>query len=262
MADRLKAAGYRTALFGKWHLGSADRLHPMRRGFEEFYGFLGGEHSYVTLPIPMRTKRRTRCSTARRPPRRKRTSPTCSPTGPSLTSSGTRRSRSSSISRSTPHIRPCTRPRSTSRASRASRRAAPHLRRHGIRHGRRDREDAEPRCAIRGWKRNPLIFFSDNGGPTMPTTTINGSSNGPLRGSKRQTWEGGIRVAFVIRGKDTSPRASGSPADHSARRAADGTGGAGVATNAVGARRCQSPAVSDGTARARHTTRCIGASAG
>jgi len=47
MADRLKAAGYRTALFGKWHLGSADRLHPMRRGFEEFYGFLGGDHSYV-----------------------------------------------------------------------------------------------------------------------------------------------------------------------------------------------------------------------
>ena len=49
MADRLKAAGYRTALFGKWHLGSADRLHPMRRGFDEFYGFLGGDHSYVNV---------------------------------------------------------------------------------------------------------------------------------------------------------------------------------------------------------------------
>ena len=49
MADRLKAAGYRTALFGKWHLGSADRLHPMRRGFEEFYGFLGADHSYVNV---------------------------------------------------------------------------------------------------------------------------------------------------------------------------------------------------------------------
>ena len=49
MADRLKAAGYRTALFGKWHLGSADRFHPMRRGFEEFYGFLGGGHSYVNV---------------------------------------------------------------------------------------------------------------------------------------------------------------------------------------------------------------------
>jgi len=32
----------------------------------------------------------------------------------------------------------------------------------------------------------------------MPTTTVNGSSNAPLRGSKRQTWEGGIRVPFVI----------------------------------------------------------------
>jgi arylsulfatase A-like enzyme len=49
MADRLKAAGYRTALFGKWHLGSADRLHPMRRGFEEFYGFLGADHSYISV---------------------------------------------------------------------------------------------------------------------------------------------------------------------------------------------------------------------
>ena len=43
-----------------------------------------------------------------------------------------------------------------------------------------------------------VIFLNDNGGPTMPTTTINGSSNGPLRGSKRQTWEGGIRVAFAM----------------------------------------------------------------
>jgi len=30
MADRLKAGGYHTALFGKWHLGSSERLHPMR----------------------------------------------------------------------------------------------------------------------------------------------------------------------------------------------------------------------------------------
>ena len=46
-----------------------------------------------------------------------------------------------------------------------------------------------------------IIFFNDNGGPTMAGTTINGSSNAPLRGSKRQTWEGGIRVAFIIRWK-------------------------------------------------------------
>src|SRR5678815_241769 len=49
MADRLKAAGYRTALFGKWHLGSGDKFHPIARGFDEFFGFLGGQHSYTEV---------------------------------------------------------------------------------------------------------------------------------------------------------------------------------------------------------------------
>src|SRR6185295_3022466 len=44
MADHLKAAGYRTALFGKWHLGFDDKFHPMARGFDEFFGFLAGAH--------------------------------------------------------------------------------------------------------------------------------------------------------------------------------------------------------------------------
>ncbi len=47
MAARLKSAGYRTAVFGKWHLGSADKFHPMDRGFDEFFGFLHGGHSYL-----------------------------------------------------------------------------------------------------------------------------------------------------------------------------------------------------------------------
>src|SRR5271155_4245796 len=46
IADRLKAAGYDTGLVGKWHLGAAPRFHPQRRGFDEFFGFLGGGHSY------------------------------------------------------------------------------------------------------------------------------------------------------------------------------------------------------------------------
>ncbi len=38
----LQRAGYRTGLFGKWHLGTADRFHPTRRGYDEFVGFRDG----------------------------------------------------------------------------------------------------------------------------------------------------------------------------------------------------------------------------
>lgn len=46
LADRLQEVGYKTALVGKWHLGNAPELRPPRRGFQEFFGFLGGSHSY------------------------------------------------------------------------------------------------------------------------------------------------------------------------------------------------------------------------
>ena len=51
IADRLKTAGYRTALFGKWHLGR-EKYHPLQRGFEEFFGFLGGGHTYIGIGGP------------------------------------------------------------------------------------------------------------------------------------------------------------------------------------------------------------------
>jgi len=46
IADRLKATGYTTGIVGKWHLGSRPQFHPLKRGFDEFWGFLGGGHSY------------------------------------------------------------------------------------------------------------------------------------------------------------------------------------------------------------------------
>ena len=42
LGEALKLAGYRTALSGKWHLGSGANTHPYRRGFDEFYGLLDG----------------------------------------------------------------------------------------------------------------------------------------------------------------------------------------------------------------------------
>ena len=38
MAESLSAAGYATALYGKWHLGSHDGRLPNDQGFDEWYG--------------------------------------------------------------------------------------------------------------------------------------------------------------------------------------------------------------------------------
>ncbi|MCL5269254.1 MAG: sulfatase-like hydrolase/transferase, partial [bacterium] len=47
LADILRAAGWRTGLVGKWHLGAYDRrYHPNARGFEETVCFCGGMHDY------------------------------------------------------------------------------------------------------------------------------------------------------------------------------------------------------------------------
>lgn len=42
----LKKAGYVTGAFGKWHLGYDPKNHPHARGFDQFFGFLGGAHPY------------------------------------------------------------------------------------------------------------------------------------------------------------------------------------------------------------------------
>ncbi len=49
LADILQKAGYATGMFGKWHLGTQPQFHPLARGFDEFYGFLAGAHSF--LPV-------------------------------------------------------------------------------------------------------------------------------------------------------------------------------------------------------------------
>lgn len=38
----LQQRGYRTALIGKWHLGTQPHRHPTRHGFDHFYGILPG----------------------------------------------------------------------------------------------------------------------------------------------------------------------------------------------------------------------------
>ncbi len=49
LPERLRNHGYATSLIGKWHLGHASpSMHPNRRGFDHFYGFLTGAGDHWT----------------------------------------------------------------------------------------------------------------------------------------------------------------------------------------------------------------------
>lgn len=51
IADVFRSAGYRTALFGKWHNGTQGPYHPLARGFDEFYGFTSGHWGHYFSPL-------------------------------------------------------------------------------------------------------------------------------------------------------------------------------------------------------------------
>ena len=202
MANYLREAGYRTALFGKWHLGKGEEFHPMSRGFDEFFGFLDGDHSYIDPelngPDPLLDGRKPVTET------------------PYLTDAFTDRAvdfikRQKSqpfflyLAYNAVHT-PMQAPekylnRFPNVADKTRRTYAAML-------SAMDDGIGRVLAALRdaGLEENSLIIFlNDNGGPTMQGTTINGSSNAPLRGSKRQTWEGGIRVPLIIQWKGKFP---------------------------------------------------------
>jgi arylsulfatase A-like enzyme len=52
MGDVFQEAGYETYALGKWHLGEEASDHPNQRGFDEYYGFIGGSRSYFSLDSP------------------------------------------------------------------------------------------------------------------------------------------------------------------------------------------------------------------
>ena len=48
IAERLRDAGYATAIFGKWHLGDRLEDNPTYQGFEEFRGHTYGDSDYIS----------------------------------------------------------------------------------------------------------------------------------------------------------------------------------------------------------------------
>ena len=50
LAESLHDIGYTTGLIGKWHLGGAADFHPLRHGFDEFFGFAHEGHYFTPPP--------------------------------------------------------------------------------------------------------------------------------------------------------------------------------------------------------------------
>ena len=55
IAEALRARGYETALFGKWHHGKpkdkdSEYVHPMDQGFDRFFGFTDAVHAWEKFP--------------------------------------------------------------------------------------------------------------------------------------------------------------------------------------------------------------------
>ena len=48
IAEYLKEAGYKTGIFGKWHLGYKPEYNPTFHGFDEFYGYISGNVDYIS----------------------------------------------------------------------------------------------------------------------------------------------------------------------------------------------------------------------
>jgi arylsulfatase A-like enzyme len=193
LADRLRAAGYVTGLVGKWHLGVGPR-HPQRRGFDEFFGFLGGAHPYFAGKGKAGTILRG----------------TAAVDETEYLTDAFKREAVAFVERHRAKpfflylaFNAVHTPMQATDAGLTRFTTIPNPQRRTYAAMMASMDDAvgAVRAKLRELKldENTLVFFvSDNGGPTMPGTSVNGSVNTPLRGSKRTTLEGGVRVPYLI----------------------------------------------------------------
>lgn len=204
IADRLRAAGYTTLALGKWHLGELEKFHPMSRGFDGFFGFLAGMHDYFKDLDPHWGP----LMDGRKPAK----------LNGYLTDALAKRAdefiRSQQDAGQSWFLYLAFNAVHTPMQAREDKLARfaqiPDKTRrvHAAMVSSLDDAVGCVLAALRdtGALENTLVFFlSDNGGPLPGHAGANGALNTPLRGSKLEVWEGGIRVPLFLQWKDRVP---------------------------------------------------------